>query len=55
MQRDRSGLERALADAGLPCNVVAAYHHDHIFVPYDQAQKAVAALQALAKGARGGA
>lgn len=46
---------QALADAGLPCNVVAAYHHDHIFVPYDQAQKAVAALQALAKGARGGA
>ena len=23
----------ALTEAGVPCNAIAAYHHDHIFVP----------------------
>lgn len=37
----------ALADAGVPCNAVAAYHHDHIFVPEDKADTAILALQDL--------
>ncbi|HSU96861.1 MAG TPA: ACT domain-containing protein [Gemmatimonadaceae bacterium] len=34
----------ALAQAGISCNVVAGAHHDHIFVPHDQADAAMAAL-----------
>lgn len=39
----------ALAEAGLSCNVVAGYHHDHLFVPYEQASVAVAVLEDLAR------
>lgn len=35
----------ALAGAGVPCNMVAAYHHDHAFVPADLAETALAALK----------
>ena len=38
---------RALADAGIACNVIAGVHHDHLFVPVDRAADALAALQAL--------
>ena len=52
---DAVGLTAAvageLAEAGLSCNVVAGYHHDHLFVPYDQAPSAVAVLAALARRA----
>jgi hypothetical protein len=52
---DAIGLTAAvageLAQAGLSCNVVAGYHHDHLFVPYDRAAEAVAALDALARRA----
>jgi hypothetical protein len=37
----------ALAEAGLSCNVVAGFHHDHLFVPYEQAEQAVEILKAL--------
>ena len=37
----------ALSKAGLPCNAVAAYHHDHIFVPEAKAEIAIAAIEAL--------
>lgn len=37
----------ALAEAGISCNVVAGYHHDHLFVPSDEAQRAVELLRAL--------
>ena len=30
-------LTTRLAEAGIPCNVVSAFHHDHLFVPADQA------------------
>jgi hypothetical protein len=43
-----------LARAGLSCNVVAGYHHDHLFVPYDRAAEAVQVLDALAGQASGG-
>ncbi|MGV1761247.1 ACT domain-containing protein [Rhizobium sp. A22-96] len=37
----------ALGNAGISANVVAAYYHDHIFVPAADADRAMAALQAL--------
>ncbi|KAB2881721.1 MAG: ACT domain-containing protein [Albidovulum sp.] len=37
----------ALAAAGIPCNMVAAYHHDHAYVPADAAEKALGVLRAL--------
>ena len=41
-----AAVSRALADAGISCNVVAAVHHDHLFVPAEQGE---AALQALVR------
>lgn len=42
------GLTAAVAVAltrhGISANVVAAYHHDHVFVPADDAERALAAL-----------
>jgi hypothetical protein len=35
----------ALANAGISCNVVAGYYHDHIFVPEGDADAAMAALK----------
>ena len=40
-----------LTEIGVPANVVAAYHHDHLFVPAADAERALAALQALAREA----
>lgn len=37
----------ALAEAGIACNMVAALNHDHVFVPADRADEAVAILRAL--------
>jgi uncharacterized protein len=42
-----SAFSRALADAGISCNVVAGVYHDHLFVPVEQAQQAMGALEAL--------
>jgi hypothetical protein len=42
-----AAFARALADAGIACNVVAGVHHDHLFVPVDRAADALAALRAL--------
>lgn len=41
----------ALSDADVPCNAVAAYHHDHIFVPEHKAEAAIAAIEGLRSGA----
>jgi uncharacterized protein len=46
-----AAFSRALADAGISCNVVAAAHHDHIFVPVEQADDAMACLRALQRQA----
>ena len=37
----------ALADEGISCNVIAAYHHDHIFVALEDADTAIETLQSL--------
>lgn len=42
-----AAVASALADAGIACNVVAAAHHDHLFVPVESADSALAVLQAL--------
>jgi hypothetical protein len=36
-----------LADAGLSCNVVAGFHHDHLFVPHERGAECVELLQRL--------
>lgn len=45
------GLTHAVAErltgAGISCNVVAAFYHDHIFVARENAAAAVAALEKL--------
>lgn len=45
-----AAFARALADAGIGCNVVAGVRHDHLFVPVHQAQQAMDALRALSRG-----
>jgi uncharacterized protein len=42
-----AAVAAALADHGISANVVAAFHHDHIFVPADRAAEALDALHAL--------
>ena len=37
----------ALAAAGISTNVISAYYHDHLFVPLDKADEAMAVLAAL--------
>lgn len=42
-------FSNALGQAGISCNVVAGVHHDHLFVPVDQAQQAMDVLHALSQ------
>jgi hypothetical protein len=42
-----AAVSGALTAAGISCNVVAAAYHDHLFVPSDDADAAVAVLQEL--------
>jgi uncharacterized protein len=44
-----AAVARELADVGMSCNVVAGFHHDHLFVPYARAAEAVALLEDLAQ------
>lgn len=39
-----------LSEHGISANVIAGYYHDHIFVQKDAADKALAALNELARG-----
>lgn len=43
-----AAVASALADHGISCNMVAAYHHDHVFVPADDAARALDLLRELA-------
>ena len=42
-----AAVSSALAARGIPCNIVAATHHDHVFVPEDRAEEALQALRRL--------
>lgn len=42
----------ALAEAGISCNVIAGYHHDHLFVALQDAQRALNVLQQLSARAK---
>ncbi len=44
-----AAVASALAAAGIACNVIAAFHHDHLFVPAGQGQAALAVLRELAR------
>jgi hypothetical protein len=44
-------FSRALGQVGISCNVVAGVRHDHLFVPVEQAQRAMDALHALSHSA----
>ncbi|HKP64605.1 MAG TPA: ACT domain-containing protein [Polyangiales bacterium] len=46
-----AAFSRALADARIGCNVIAGAQHDHIFVPFDLAEPALALLRALQRSA----
>ncbi|MAP95755.1 MAG: hypothetical protein CMK07_12465 [Ponticaulis sp.] len=45
-----AAIASRLAELGISVNPVAAFHHDHIFVPEDRAEEALAALEQLAAG-----
>ena len=42
-----AAVSSALAAAGISCNVFSAVSHDHLFVPYDEGERAVKTLRAL--------
>jgi uncharacterized protein len=44
-------ISSKLADAGIPCNVIAGYYHDHILVPVDRADEAMDRLREIAASA----
>ena len=50
-QRGRTDcrIARALAEAGISANIVAALRHDHLFVPWDRREDALARLKALSQ------
>ncbi|GAA4829450.1 ACT domain-containing protein [Actinomycetospora corticicola] len=47
-----AAFSRTLGDAGIPCNVLAGFHHDHLLVPVDHRDRALAVLRALRDDAR---
>ncbi|MBW9114919.1 ACT domain-containing protein [Rhizobium cauense] len=42
-----AAVSAALAAHSIPCNMVAAYHHDHVFVPASMAEAALEILRQL--------
>ena len=46
-----AAVARALADCDISANVIAACHHDHVFVPIGSLPEALNALASLSEGA----
>jgi hypothetical protein len=44
-----AAFSKALAENGIGCNVVAAFYHDHIFVPIQDTEKAMAVLNSFSE------
>lgn len=47
-----AAVATALTEAAIPCNMVAAFHHDHVYVPLAKAEAAMTTLLALSARAR---
>jgi len=45
-----AAISNKLKEVGVPANVVAGYYHDHLFIPLDKVETALAALKELAAG-----
>ena len=45
-----AAVSKALSDANISCNVVAAFYHDHLFIPIRDAERAMDILRALPRG-----
>lgn len=46
-----AAVATSLGDAGIACNMVAAFHHDHAFVPESKGKQALSVLTDLAASA----
>jgi uncharacterized protein len=46
-----AAVASALAEHGLACNVLAAFHHDHLLVSFDEQDRAIEVLRGLAEQA----
>ena len=44
-----AAIASALADRGISANIVAGYHHDHIFVPWGRRYEAMETLKILSE------
>jgi hypothetical protein len=44
-----AAVSARLTAIGVPANIVAAFHHDHLFVPEADAERALAALRDLSR------
>ena len=44
-----AAVSKALGDNEIPCNMVAAFHHDHVFVPSQMCEQAQEILTSLQK------
>jgi len=44
-----AAITARLAEAGISVNAVSAFHHDHLFVPVDRAEEAMAVLQEVSR------
>ncbi len=47
-----ASVATALAMKGIPCNVLAGFHHDHLLVPIDRVDDAIAAVDLVRQQAR---
>ncbi len=45
-----AAFSSALTNHGVSCNVIAGYHHDHLFVPVNETERAMQVLRTLSKG-----
>jgi hypothetical protein len=43
-------ISAALAERGISANIIAACRHDHVFVPWERRDEAIAALRGLSQG-----
>ena len=40
-------VSQALAEVGISCNIIAAYYHDHLFIPIDKTDQVLKILRSL--------